>query len=73
VLDFGPQRVGCVVVTQLLQVLGQVAGRVQGLRVLGAQDALLAGEHLLMQPDGQPHLAGVLIDGGQVAPNAMVT
>jgi hypothetical protein len=36
--------------------------------VLGAQDTLLAGEHLLIQPDGQPHLAGVLIDGGQVAP-----
>jgi hypothetical protein len=36
VLDFGPQRVGCLMVTQLLQVLGQVAGRGQGLRLVVA-------------------------------------
>lgn len=34
--DFGPQRAGCVMVPQLLQVIGQVSGRVQGLRVMVA-------------------------------------
>jgi uncharacterized protein (TIGR03086 family) len=36
--------------------------------VLGAQDPFLGGQRLLIQPDGQPHPAGVLIGGGQVVP-----
>jgi len=34
--DFGPQLCGSVLVTQLLQVIGQVAGRGQGPRVIVA-------------------------------------
>ena len=53
VRDFGPERCCCLMVTQLLKVLGQVAGRGQGLGVVVAEDTAAPGEGVGVQVPGR--------------------